>query len=189
VIRNTGRFTNRKWGVYKLWLRYVLNVDNPRISFAKGFAYRFFLSKPDYVLDIVSGFCPICRRWFRNRRSMYYHLTWDGQCSRDLFKVFSSTFTCGLVDRGLVDLLFPHNVVAVYREYARLVIGSRMKFNKFDSPRMYINFFDLEKCDFKSIDVGYEYWYRREDLRVFVFGESGGGERDEFGQVQVQEVQ
>jgi hypothetical protein len=167
--------------VYKLWLRYLLNIDKPRISFAKGFAYRFFLSKPDYVINLISGFCPICGKWFRNRRNEYYHLTWDGQCSRELYKIFNSTFSCELVDRDLADLLFPHNVLAVYREYARHVIASGMKFNKFDGFRMYVNFFDPEKCDYKSVDIAYEYWYQREDLRAIVFGGFEGGERNESG--------
>jgi hypothetical protein len=175
--------------VYKLLLRYLLGVDKPRISFVKGFAYRFFLSKPDYVFSFVSGFCPICGRWFRNKSAFYYHLTWNTQCSRELFKVFSTTFRCGLVDRGLVELLFPHGVLNVYREYARLVIGSLGKFNKFDGFRMYVNIFDAGKCDFKSVDVGYRYWYERRDLRKLVFNELEGGEIYEFGEVQVQEVQ
>ncbi len=175
--------------MYKLWLRYLLNVDKPMISFVKGFAYRFFLSKPDYVFSIVSGFCPICGRWFRDRRSEYYHLTWNNRCSRELFKVFNAVSRCELVDRDLVELMFPFNFLRIYKEYARYVIGSGMRFNKFDGFRMYVNFFDVDKCDFKSVDVGYEYWYQREDLRRLVFGGFGGGRRRESSQVQVQEVQ
>jgi hypothetical protein len=161
MVENNSKLMGRRWGVYKLWLRYLLDVDKPRISLAKGFAYRFFLTNPDYVFYIVSGFCPICSKWFRNKSGLYYHLTWNNSCRRQLFKIFNTTFTCGLVDRDLVDLMFPFNVFSVYKEYARHVIGSGMRFNKFDGFRMYVNFFDPEKCDFKSVDVAYEYWYQR----------------------------
>jgi hypothetical protein len=139
------------WGWYKLWLRYLLNVDVPRAHYVKSLAYRVFLSKPNAVLTILSGVCPICGRRFKHNLDAYYHFTKYTRCSGSLFEIFNTCVRCDFVNVDLVHMMFPFNVIDVYRSYARRVVCS----DGVDGRRVYISVFDFDRCSLKSHDVAY----------------------------------
>lgn len=128
-----------------------MSVDVPRAHYVKSLAYRFFLSKPDTVLTILSGVCPICGRRFKHNLDAYYHFTKYTTCGGRLFEIFNMSARCDFVNIDLVHMMFPFNVIDVYRSYARRVVC----FGGVDGRRVYVSVFDFDKCSLKSHDVAY----------------------------------
>ncbi len=121
----------------------------------RSLAYRVFLVKPNFVFRILSGVCPICGRRFKHNLDAYYHFTKYTRCSGSLFEVFNSSFRCDFVDVDLVHMMFPFNVVDFYRSYARRAICFGQSSKWFDGRRVYVNFFDFDRCSLRSVDVAY----------------------------------
>jgi hypothetical protein len=132
-----------------------LNVDVPRAHYVKSLAYRVFLSKPNAVLKILSGFCPVCGRRFKHNLDAYYHFTKYTKCSGSLYEIFNMSVRCDFVNVDLVHMMFPFNVIDVYRSYARCAICFGQSSNSFDGRRVFINVFDFDRCSLRSHDVAY----------------------------------
>jgi hypothetical protein len=129
----------------------LLGVDASRAHFVRSLAYRVFMTKPNTVLTILSGVCPICGRRFKHNLDAYYHFTKYTKCSGRLFEIFNASLGCGFVNVDLVHMMFPFNVVDVYRRYARRVVCS----DGVDGRRVYVNVFDFDRCSLRSVDVAY----------------------------------
>jgi len=130
-----------------------LGVDVPRSNYVKSLAYRFFLSKPNTVLTILRGFCPVCGRRFKNNFDAYNHLTRFTNCSGRLYETFTVSVGCDFVDMDLVYMMFPFNVLDVYRSYARRVVCLGEPPRSFDGFSVFVSFFDVDSCSLKSYDV------------------------------------
>jgi hypothetical protein len=105
------------------------------------------------VLTILRGFCPVCGRRFKNNFDAYNHLTRFTNCSARLYETFSASVVCDFVNEDLAYMMFPFNVIDVYRSYARDVICLGRPPDSFDGSRVYVNLFDIDGCYLKSYDV------------------------------------